>query len=232
MDGNTETIAGRRQLELLRSPRWRAMSRVLGWFREPLAAEDGCPPEELAAIERRLGAPLPRALGEWFELLGRRLAACGEQPATPGSLALSEEDGTFLAWSDDQGVMQLWSPPGDDPVAVALLEDAALPAAPLSAWLCGLTIRSVTTAVQEKRGRSVLGALHPALRGGVLERCEARQRARLEARYGELPLPALPEPGPLRGDEHTVIRSYEYPDGSGVVWWLTSSPEAFARIRE
>jgi hypothetical protein len=73
---------------LVRVPRWRRLvSFVAKWHERPLAEGDGVDPREVEAAEARLGFPLPRALGEWFRLVGTRDEVIGD-PTLPAQLCV------------------------------------------------------------------------------------------------------------------------------------------------
>lgn len=62
-------------LDVLRaSPRWRRLTGfVRKWYAQPLGDEDGNMSHEIVTAEKRLGFRLPRAVREWYAVVGRRL---------------------------------------------------------------------------------------------------------------------------------------------------------------
>lgn len=103
----------------------------IGWFaehwRSPLRDGDGCPDEEIAAAERRLGLRLPDALASCYRLLGRRgdLTSTQDRLLDPGRLRI---DGDVLVFREENQGCAEWgirvAPPAHpDPPVVFRVAD-------------------------------------------------------------------------------------------------------------
>lgn len=211
-----------RQQDLLAQPRWAQLGRVIGWHRDPLAAADGCSPDEIAAARERIGFPLPSALHEWFEILGHRLLTIQDHAVTVD--VLSAEADRITVWNENQSVWSLATPPGDDPVAEL---DGAATKAPLSAWLTGLLMSETLVGAWAGEGRGPLGVLAPAVNGGgLLDDVTSQELDALRSHYPPLAWPVPASWFTWYGDDETVIR---IGDGD-FVEWFTATPEALTRL--
>jgi len=109
--------ASDRQQYLLGTDRWRALGTfVHRWYARPLSEDDGHTPLEIESAARRLGTPLPVALAEWFELVGRRLQYVQDAPRLLHIVSI--ENGMMRVWTENQGVWAIVTPveSGDDPL--------------------------------------------------------------------------------------------------------------------
>ncbi|MEI2730873.1 MAG: hypothetical protein V9G08_02490 [Dermatophilaceae bacterium] len=219
-----------RQAELLATDRWAWLGPfVERWYADPLTAGDGSPPEGLAVAETRLGAPLPAALAEWFELVGRRLEPVQDSPATP--LSLTEIDGRPVVWAENQWVWAIVADPasedGDDPrCTLADNDDWTAPDAALSRTVHGMILSDTLVGVWAGQRRGPLGRLGDQVRGGCIEDVTEAERAVLYAAYEPLPVPPNPFwDKPPHGDADTAIRGDE-DSGSGVEW-MTATDAAY-----
>lgn len=215
-----------RQQELLSRPRWEQVKRIVGWHRDPLVAADGCTPDELAAIEERLGLPLPTAIREWFEILGHRLRAVQDEAATPETISV--EDDRIVIWTEDQGVWQLLVPPGgDDPVAELEFSPHELPT---SVWLTGMLMSECLGAMWSwNDGTGPLGEFRPGVRGdGPMDEVNVAVFDAVKQHHPELPWPLPPMWETWYGDEDTIVRV----NGTDILEWFTTSDAAHARIQQ
>ncbi|RRD50371.1 SMI1/KNR4 family protein [Buchananella hordeovulneris] len=212
-----------RQDELLLSPRWRPLRRALDWHAEPLMAEHGCTPDEITALQTRLGCPLPGVLREWLELVGHRLQEVQDIPGRPDTIVRDGDN--VLVWTENQDVWRLWSPPGEDPVC--LLEGMEAPPATLSQWLAGLVLSDTLVGAACGTRRGPLGELDTEVAGGVVELDDPVIIAALRDRYPELKEPVPPFwDEPWRGDGETVLRGL----GTEFIEWMATTPQAYARV--
>ena len=218
--GVTVTMSSRQQ-HLLAQPRWVQVGRIIGWHRDPLVAADGCTPAEIAAIEARIGLPLPGILQEWFEILGHRLQTIQDPASAPDTI--SAEADRVMVWAENQNVWSLWAPHGDDPVGEL---DGAPTKAPLSAWLAGLLMSETLVGAWVGEGRGPLGALDPAVNGGFLEDVTPQEFDALRSHYPPLDWPVPASWFTWHGDDATIIR---ISDGDHLEWF-TATPEALTRL--
>ena len=210
-----------RQQELLDTPRWRQAGRVIDWHMEPLVAADGCSPEEISRIEERLGLPLPTALREWFELLGHRLQAVRDIPATPQDILL--RDGVIEAWRGGEGDWSLVAPGGEDPTLQLAGHEA-----PLSTWLAAMLMSETLVGAYRGEQQGPLGLLYFSVMGGEVEQAEPDVVAAVREGYDPfaLPLPKLEESWYFDGG--SVIRL----GSSGRLEWAIATHQAYHRINE
>ena len=84
--------------------RWNLLREVIGQWYRPLDTGDGCPVEELVAVEERLAIKLPTALREWYQIAGRRKDVWSKQDflLLPEILEIHEGYVVFLV--ENQGV--------------------------------------------------------------------------------------------------------------------------------
>jgi hypothetical protein len=101
------SLTDRRQ-HLLSTDRWRGLATfVERWYARPLSDADGHSPLEIEQVSRRVAVRLPTVLGEWFELVGRRLHDVQDLPIRLDDLEAI--DGEVRIWSENQGVVHLGS---------------------------------------------------------------------------------------------------------------------------
>lgn len=210
-----------RQQELLDTPRWQQAGRVIDWHMEGLGAADGCSPEEIARIEERLGLPLPTALREWFELLGHRLQAVRDIPATPQDIQL--RDGLIEVWRAAAGEWSLTAPSGEDPTLQLGGNEA-----PLSTWLAAMLMSETLVGACQGELQGPLGLLYFSIMGGEVEQAGPDVLTTVREDYEPF---ALPLPAPEESwyfDEGSVIRL----GSSGRLEWAVASHQAYHRINE
>ncbi len=214
-----------RRQSLLASLRWRAFAAFAeGWFDLPISDDDGHTTAELADSEQRLGQPLPAALAEWFELVGRRLRAVQDSPRLLAQLAVV--DGKTPIWIENQGVWTICAALNGDADPLCTIDDAdyASPNAPLSQTLLGMLVSDTLVGAWGGRRQGPLGLLGASVRGGYLDDCSDEQLQQLRSAY-----PALRGPGnpfydePVRGDATTIMRI----SATGLEW-MTATDDAFA----
>lgn len=219
-----------RQRILLERPRWAWLGDVVDrWYAAPLTAADGSPREEVDAAAARLGATLPEALAEWFELVGRRLQPVQDYPATPADLAVV--DGAPVVWTENQGVWQILCPPGagDDPVCRVVDGELNLADAPFSRVVRGMVLSDTLVGAWAGVGEGPLGQLHDQIVGGLIEDPTDTEIERVATAYEETSIPANPSwSTSVRGDGATVIRD-EFADGMGIEW-MCAGEAALARF--
>lgn len=221
--------ASPRQLELLATPRWGWLAAALDtWFAAPLNASDGSLRADIDAAAERAGVGLPTVLVEWFELVGRRLQAVQDTPATLATLR--KVDGEVVVWTENQGAWEVTVPTGDDPRCTLVGRDHRSWREPprLSDWLHGMLLSDTLVGAVTDEGEGTLGALRDTVRGGTEELPDATLTA-VASHCTELPV--APNPfweSPPRGDATTVLRSGEA-SGFGLEW-MTATPEAEARL--
>ncbi len=213
-----------RQQELLALPRWAQVTRVIGWHRHPLEAADGCTSEEIAAIESRVGMPLPTAVREWFELLGHRLREVQDRPATAHDVAADRD--RICVWAENQWAWQLFAPPGEDPVGE--LDGTPLDV-PISALLTGMLISETLVGSWAGQREGPLGELAPSvIGGGLLEDIDDNELDALRTHYPRLPWPLPMDWATWHGDDDTIIR---FMDG-GFLEWMTTTSQALDNLSQ
>lgn len=230
------------QARLLATERWGWLAEVIErWYAEPLAAQDGSNPDELATVPVRrwwtVGevwhGEMPEVLKEWFLLVGNRLRDVQDSPATPEKLC-GDDDGIGV-WSKNQGSWTLLVGPDGE----CFLDDDSygFPTVPLPTALHAMVLSDTLVgvwsaeegwdpwAVEERNGP--LGKIRDQVRGGIVEDDEPRQA--LSAAYTELPVPGNPywRVAP-RGDSETVLRGLD--DDTMEIEWMTATDAAFARF--
>ncbi|MCB9563475.1 MAG: hypothetical protein H6708_24000 [Kofleriaceae bacterium] len=220
-----------RRRQLLESERWRALGAfVERWYLRPLSDGDGNTAHELAHAVARLARPLPGALAEWYELIGRRLRP-GQD--TPRLLAeLSVEAGRIRVWTENQGCWRILTRVDDSDDPRCFVDDAsyASPDAPLSRTLLGMLVSD--TLVGAWAGGAVgahagsIGDLSPAVRGGYCDHVEEAQADRLRSAYPPLDLVCNPYfDEPCRGDGTTLVRI-----SAVAIEWMTATDDAFTAL--
>ncbi len=208
---------------LLASERWRSLGPfVERWYAHPLSDEDGHTPLEIECVVRRLGAPLPIALAEWFELVGKRLLFIQDKPTPLDQLRI--ENGVLCVWRENQGVWSVHVPlDGDDPATLVAGDASSSPEAPSSRTLLGLLVSDTLVGAWVGHRTGILGDLRASVRGGYHDAASDEAVARLHAAYpalGYVPNPTFDVP--LRGTDDTIIRSYDV-----AIEWMTATEEAF-----
>ncbi|MEU5696862.1 hypothetical protein [Actinosynnema sp. NPDC020468] len=200
------------QRELLDTDRWAWLRDVVDrWYAEPLTAADGSPPADLEAAAARVGGALPVGLAEWFTLVGRRLRAVQDCPATPG--AVRRDGAGVVVWTENQDVWSLVVRAD----GVCVVEDFPFPPTPVATAVHGMVLGDTLVGAWAGSMTGPLGRLADSVRGGRVE--EALD-------YPELAVPGNPFRGvPPRGDVDTVVR------GNEAGWeWMTASRAAFERL--
>ncbi|MDO5068450.1 MAG: hypothetical protein Q4D96_14320 [Propionibacteriaceae bacterium] len=210
-----------RQQELLDTPRWQQVGRVIDWYMETLGAADGCSPEEIDRIEERLGLPLPTALREWFELLGHRLQTVRDIPATPQDIQL--RDGMVEVWRGATGEWSLAAPSGEDPMLQLGGNDA-----PLSAWLAAMLMSETLVGAYRGELQGPLGLLYFSIMGGEVEQAGPDVLAAVRKDYQPFSLPLPTSEESWYFDAGSVIRL----GSSGRLEWAIATHEAYHRINE
>ncbi|RRD06062.1 SMI1/KNR4 family protein [Arachnia propionica] len=208
-----------RQQDLLGAPRWQQAGRVIDWHMETLGAADGCSPEEIDRIEERLGQPLPTALREWFELLGHRLQAVRDIPATPQDIQL--RDGLVEVWRAAAGEWSLAAPSGEDPTLHLGGNEA-----PLSTWLVAMLMSETLVGACRGELQGPLGLLYFSIMGGEVDHAAPDVLATVREDYTPF---ALPLPTPEESwyfDGGSVIRL----GASGRLEWAIATHQAYHRI--
>jgi len=212
---------------LLATDRWRPLGDfVERWYARPIGDDDGHSSLEVERAVGRVGATLPIALTEWFELLGRRLRAVQDVPPRLEQLAIV--DGRITVWHENQGVWTIVAPAdvGDDPICRVIDDTFASPDAPLSRTLLGMLVSDTLIGAWAGTHVGPLGELRATVRGGYIESFTDDQVARLRSTYAALPFPVNPFfPDPYRGDEATVIRIADV-----AIEWMTATHEAFVAL--
>ena len=218
-----------RQNHLLQTDRWEPLRRFVElWYAEPLSQDSGVLPEEIDATVERLGAPLPVALTEWFELVGRRLRNVQDAPRRLDQIEIG--DGTIDVWVENQGVWSICAPMDEEDPLCRLDRDTSFvfPATPLSRTLLGMVVSDTLVGAWAGSRIGPLGTLGPSVRGGYHEQLREDQRLRLREAYDDLPFPYNPfYDAPVFGNEATIIR--RQPDA---VEWMTATEEAFSTLDE
>ncbi len=210
--------------EILRAPRWAPLARFVGrWYAEPLGAE-GLTEADLDRAEASLGRPLPRAVREWFRLVGHRFHDVNQDQAVRLD-QLHVEDDRLAIWWENQGN---WSfdvelePRDEEPwVSVESDEPGWCRRDRLCRALLGMVYSDTLVGVWSGRGVGPLGPLAASVVGGYRDGAPREVDARVVA------LPALDVvtnpyfDTPLRGHEALVIRGYE-----GMWEWMAATDEA------
>jgi hypothetical protein len=225
-------ITDRRQ-HLLSTDRWRGLAAfVQRWYARPLSDADGHSPLEIEQVSRRLAVRFPTVVGEWFELVGRRLHDVQDLPIRLDDLEAI--DGEVRIWSENQGVWSIFVPldAGDDPICLVDGDDESHqgPSTPLSQTLFGMvvsdTLVGAWSEMQIGPSLGVLGELASSVRGGYCDNFTDKQVERLESAYPKLPHSINPTfEEPFRGDETTIIRCQQV-----AIEWMTSTDDAFASL--
>lgn len=135
-----------------------------------------------------LGLPLPAALREWFELLGHRLQAVRDTPATPQDILL--RDGLIEVWRAAAGEWSLTAPSGEDPVLQLGGNEA-----PLSTWLAAMLMSETLVGACQGELQGPLGLLYFSIMGGEVEQAgpDVLTTVREDYEPFALPLPTLEE---------------------------------------
>ena len=217
-------MTGRRQ-HLLDTDRWRPLDDfVERWYARPLCDDDGHSPAEIEQVAKKLGQPLPAALFEWFELVGKRLRSIQDSPRKLHELAI--EDEVVSVWDENQGGWRIDAPlnAGDDPRCEVNDASFASSAAPLSQTLVGMVASDTLVGAWAGNRVGPLGELGPAVRGGYVDEFSSEQVERLHASYSSLSYPRNPFfEESYRGDGATVIRFQ-----AAAIEWMTATDAAFA----
>lgn len=217
-----------RQRALLAQPRWSWLGGFVGtWYADPLAAADGCGPDELAAAARRLGRPLPAELAEWFELVGHRLEDVQDSPARPDRILL-DDDG-ICVWVENQGVWAIVADP-DGVCRSSEVEHFATEPVSVSEAVRGMVLSDTLVGAWPGLGRGPLGRLAGSVRGDAVEDVSADTLVAVRAAYPRLPVAPNPyfAAVPLHGDEGTVLRG-DLETGLGLMW-MTATEAARERL--
>lgn len=211
------------------SERWASLAEFVGvWYRVPLEPT-GNSEDEIQGAEVRLGRGLPKALREWYGLVGNRLVHT-VQDRTFSLDELRIRDGGLTVWIENQGVWSIDVPIPDDgsefdedPLVAIDDSGSGLPGRDrndrLSRALTGMVVSE--TLVDSAIGEGSLGSLWPEVRGGWLELEDATRIERWPALdYWQNP---FFETSDLRGHRDLVLRR-------NVDWvhWMTATPEAYA----
>lgn len=173
----------------------------------------------------RFRTPIPRALVEWFELVGRRLRAVQDSPLRLDELTI--EGGVMRVWIENQGVWSIVAPveAGDDPLCRADGEPTSSPDAPLSRTLLGMVVSDTLAGVGRRVGP--LGELGATVQGGCCDEFSNKQLQRLRSTFQPLSYSLNPFfEEPYRGDDATVVRIQEV-----ALEWMTATNPAFAAER-
>jgi hypothetical protein len=112
-----------------RASAWEFIHGFAADWATPIEAGDGCDATALDACEARLGHPLPAAVRELYELLGRRGDLTSNQDVLLGPDKIYVEDGVLVFREENQGVCW-WGVRLDDPSpdpAVIVRYDSASP---------------------------------------------------------------------------------------------------------
>jgi hypothetical protein len=217
-----------RRRQLLDTDHWRALGTFIErWYAQPLSDSDGHTPIEIEQVARRLGVPLPAALAEWYELVGRRLRNVQDSPTLLGELTI--EDGSVCVWTENQGVWSIHAPidAGDDPVCRLGGDFSASPNEPLSHVLFGMLVSDTMVGDWSGTGIGSLGELRSTVRGGYCDDFSDEQVQRLRAAYKPLNFTLNPFfDEAYLGDDATVIRFHN----NVAVEWMTATDEAFAAL--
>ncbi|MCP5119835.1 MAG: SMI1/KNR4 family protein, partial [bacterium] len=88
-----------------RAERWEILRAAVGQWYEPLGPEHGVSQAELDEAEARLGAPLPRALREWYALAGARDDIWSRQDHLLLPRAVQISDGYLVFLIENQSVV-------------------------------------------------------------------------------------------------------------------------------
>lgn len=217
-----------RRQRLLGTDRWRALGVfVERWYAQPLSDGDGHSALEIEQVARRLGTPLPAALTEWYELVGKRLRCVQDYPRLLHELTV--EDGALRVWTENQGVWSIVAPldAGDDPVCKAREDLTGSLDAPLSQMLSGMLASDTLVGGWSGRRVGALGELRSTVRGGRYDALIDAHVARLRDVYKALeyaPNPFFEEP--CRGDDATLLRFHD----NVAIEWMTATDAAFASL--
>lgn len=216
-----------RRRQLLDTDRWRALGPfVERWYAQPLSDGDGHTPLEIEQVARRLGARLPAALTEWYELVGRRLGDVHDSPTLLDEISL--EDGCMRVWSENQGVWSIVTQvdAGDDPLCRVDDKSFVSPDAPLSQTLFGMLVSDTLVGAWASTRIGALGELRATVRGGYDEDFNIERVQRLASAYAELDYARNPFfDNKYRGDDTTIVRIQEV-----AIEWITATDEAFAAL--
>ncbi len=217
-----------RRRQLLDTDRWRALGAFIErWYAQPLSDADGHTPLEIEQVARRLGARLPDALTEWYELVGRRVRDVQDSPTLLDELTI--EGGSVRVWTENQGVWSIHSPvdAGDDPVCRVDGDFSTSPDEPLSQVLFGMLVSDTLVGDWAGAGIGSLGELQSTVRGGYCDDFTDEQVQRLHAAYATLGFTLNPFfDEAYLGDDATVIRFHN----NVAVEWMTATDEAFAAL--
>ncbi|MEU9623135.1 SMI1/KNR4 family protein [Streptomyces sp. NPDC048155] len=125
------------------------------WSQRPLTETDGCTPAELDATQARLGLPLPAALREAYQLLGRRPDLTDHQDAllAPQDLYLDEDRGVLVFRVENQSCaywgIRVTDLEQDDPPVVARADLVRPTADDWTAWLGRVSVEFIEIVLSE-----------------------------------------------------------------------------------
>lgn len=218
-----------RQRDLLTVERWSWLGALVDtWYADPLTAEDGSTPDDLAAIEHDIGHPLPVELAEWFTLVGNRLEDVQDIPARPDQTWVVDD--RVCVWVENQGV---WCIVADqDGLCRSTEEDHfQIEPVPVSAAVRGMVLSDMLFgAGPGPAGRGPLGRLAGSVRGNAIEDVTGAELAAVRAAYPVLAVAPNPffAAVPVHGDESTVLRG-DLDTGIGLMW-MTATAAALERL--
>ncbi|MEL5960888.1 SMI1/KNR4 family protein [Streptomyces sp. CLV115] len=125
------------------------------WSRSPLTESDGCTPAELDAAQARLGLPLPAALREAHQLLGRRPDLTDNQDSllAPQDIYLDADRGVLVFRVENQSCaywgIRVTDLDQDDPPVVVRADLVRPTADDWAAWLGRVSVAFVEIVLSE-----------------------------------------------------------------------------------
>ncbi|MGW2087387.1 SMI1/KNR4 family protein [Streptomyces sp. NPDC001880] len=162
------------------------------WSQRPLTGTDGYAPAELDAAQARLGLPLPAALREAYQLLGRRKDLTDNQDAllAPKDLYLDKDRGVLVFRVENQSCaywgIRVTDLDQDDPPVVVRADLVGPTADDWAAWLGRVSVAFVEIVLSEAlcADEDLMGWVTPDDGAGLPED--------ITATFQRLPLPEYP----------------------------------------
>jgi hypothetical protein len=218
-----------RQRDLLSLERWSWLGGFVGiWYADPLTAEDGSTPDDLAAVEHEVGRRLPVELAEWFTLVGNRLEDVQDSPARPDQTWLVDD--RVCVWNENQGVWSIVA--GQDGLCSSTEEEHfPIDPVPVSAAIRGMVLSDMLFgAGPGPTCRGPLGRLARSVRGNTIEDVTGETLAAVQAAYPVLPVTPNPffAAVAVHGDQSTILRG-DLDTGLGLMW-TTATAAALERM--
>ncbi|MEU9318507.1 SMI1/KNR4 family protein [Streptomyces sp. NPDC048295] len=199
------------------------------WSRHPLAGADGHTPADLDAAQARLGLPMPAALREAYQLLGRRRDLTDNQDSllAPQDLYVDEDRGVLVFRVENQSCaywgIRVTDLDQEDPPVVARADLVRPTADDWEAWLGRVSIAFVEIVLSEAlcADEDLMGWVTPGDETGLPED--------ITAAFRRLPFPEYPT-SQQRGSRWYAHDEIILRDGHRTAMFRARTEEAFDRF--